>query len=147
MVGDHFAGVLEANGITWAAVTNPGQRRDLVLQVLEQIPVLWVWDNMEPVTGFPAGTASAWTAAEQQELADLLRDLRQRTKCKVLLTSRRDEHGWLGDLPARVRLTPMPMRESLQLPRSRRGAGSRSQRRAGGRCCGSRRATRSRSPW
>jgi tetratricopeptide (TPR) repeat protein len=33
----------------------------------------------------------------------------------VLLTSRRDEHAWLGDLPARVRLPAMPMRESLQL--------------------------------
>ena len=33
----------------------------------------------------------------------------------MLLTSRRDEHGWLGDLPARVQLPPMPMRESLQL--------------------------------
>ncbi len=37
------------------------------------------------------------------------------TRCKVLLTSRRDEHPWLGDLPARVQLPPMPMRESLQL--------------------------------
>ena len=33
----------------------------------------------------------------------------------MLLTSRRDEHTWLGDLPARVQLPPMPMRESLQL--------------------------------
>jgi len=55
MVGDHFAGLLEANGIAWAAVTDPGQRRDLALQVLAQVPVLWVWDNIEPVAGFPAG--------------------------------------------------------------------------------------------
>ena len=86
-----------------------------MLQVLAQLPVLWVWDNVEPVTGFPAGTPSAWTAAEQDDLAGLLRDLAQRTRCKVLLTSRRDEHAWLGDLPARVQLPAMPMRESLQL--------------------------------
>ncbi len=79
------------------------------------MPVLWVWDNVEPVTGFPDGTPSDWTPAEQDDLADLLRDLAQHTRCKVLLTSRRDEHNWLGDLPARVQLPPMPMRESLQL--------------------------------
>src|SRR5262249_43439551 len=54
--GDLFAGLLEANGIAWAAVTDPGQRRDLVLQVLAQVPVLWVWDSVEPVTGFPQGS-------------------------------------------------------------------------------------------
>jgi tetratricopeptide (TPR) repeat protein len=112
--GDRFAGLLEANGIAWAAVTDPRQRRDLVLRVLTRLPALWVWDNVEPVTGFPAGTPSAWTQAEQDELGGLLRDLAQ-TRCKVLLTSRRDERGWPGRLPARVRLRPMPMRESLQL--------------------------------
>jgi tetratricopeptide (TPR) repeat protein len=113
--GDYFAALLEANGIAWAAVTEPAQRRDLVIQVLAQMPVLWVWDNVEPVTGFPASTQSDWTRAEQDDLAALLRDLVQHTKCKVLVTSRRDEHTWLGDLPARVQLPPMPMRESLQL--------------------------------
>jgi len=76
--------------------------------------VLWVWDNVEPVTGFPAGTPSAWTAAEQRELADFLRAARG-TQAKFLLTSRRDEHAWLGDLPARVALPPMPMYERRQL--------------------------------
>jgi tetratricopeptide (TPR) repeat protein len=112
--GDHFAALLEANGIAWQAITDPGQRRDLVLQILALVPVLWIWDNVEPVTGFPAGTASAWTQEEQDELGELLRDLTS-TRCKVLLTSRRDEHAWLGDLLARVRLPAMPMRESLQL--------------------------------
>ena len=45
------------DGIHWQAITDPAQRRDLVLQVLAQVPVLWVWDNVEPVTGFPPGTA------------------------------------------------------------------------------------------
>jgi tetratricopeptide (TPR) repeat protein len=113
--GDYFAGLLEANGIAWSAVTDPGQRRDIILQVLKQLPVLWIWDNIEPVTGFPAATPSDWTSAEQDDLVTLLRDLAQRTRCKVLLTSRRDERPWLGDLPARVHLPAMPIRESLQL--------------------------------
>ena len=113
--GDFFAPFLEGSGVAWAAVTDPAQRRDIVMQVLAQVPVLWVWDNVEPVTGFPEGTQSDWNQAEQDDLVGLLRDLAQDTRCKVLLTSRRDEHTWLGDLPARVRLPGMPMRESLQL--------------------------------
>ncbi len=113
--GDLFASLIEASGVQWAAVTDPAERRDQVFQVLAQLPVLWIWDNVEPVTGFPAGTPSGWTRAEQDDLVDLLRDLAQNTRCKVLLTSRRDEHDWLGDLPARVQLPPMPLRESLQL--------------------------------
>jgi hypothetical protein len=113
--GDFFTGLLEANGIAWAAVTGPAQRRNIVLQVLAQVPVLWVWDNVEPVAGFPAGTRSDWTQAEQDDLAGLLRDLAQQTRCKVLLTSRRDEQPWLRGLPARVDLPGMPIRESLQL--------------------------------
>ena len=94
--GDCFSGLLEANGIAWQATTNPGVRRDLVMQVLAQVPVLWVWDNIEPVTGFPPGTPSAWTQAEQDDLAAFLRDLAAKTRCKVLLTSRRDEQRLAG---------------------------------------------------
>ena len=123
----------------------------MALQVLAQVPVLWVWDNIEPVAGFPAGTPSAWTPDEQDELAAFLRDLADRTRCKVLLTSRRDEQGWLGDLPARVALPPMPMLERLELARAvaarQPGGRRRSWRwRTGGRCWTSPRATRSPSP-
>ena len=45
------------------------------MQVLAQVPVLWVWDNIEPVTGFPPGTPSPWTQAEQDDLEGFLRDL------------------------------------------------------------------------
>jgi tetratricopeptide (TPR) repeat protein len=113
--GDYFADLLEANGIAWSAVTDPQERRSIVMQVLAQLPMLWIWDNVEPVTGFPVSTASDWTPDEQDDLVNLLRDLAQQTRCKVLVTSRRDEHTWLGDLPARVQLPRMPLRESLQL--------------------------------
>jgi tetratricopeptide (TPR) repeat protein len=114
-VGDCFADALEASGIHWQAITEAASRRHLVMQVLAQVPVLWVWDNIEPVTGFPPGTKSAWTTGEQDDLVNFLRDLAQHTRCKVLLTSRRDEQAWLAGLPARVPLPPMPMRERLQL--------------------------------
>ncbi|HEV2253432.1 MAG TPA: tetratricopeptide repeat protein [Streptosporangiaceae bacterium] len=112
--GDHFAGLLEASGIHWPAL-DPARSREVLLQVLAQVPALWVWDNVEPVTGFPPGAPSAWTRAEQDELAGFLRELGERTRCKVLLTSRREERGWLGTQPARVRLPSMPMRERQTL--------------------------------
>ena len=113
--GDAFAPLLEASGIHWQALTSTTTRRGLVIQLLQQVPVLWVWDNTEPVTGFPPGTPSSWTGEEQDQIAAFLRDLAQHTRCKVLLTSRRGEQHWLAGLPARIQLPPMPMRERLQL--------------------------------
>jgi tetratricopeptide (TPR) repeat protein len=124
-VGDQFGPALERSGVQWAALDDR-QRRQVAIQVLAQVPVLWVWDNVEPVAGFPAGSPSVWTRDEQDELISFLRDLKQSTRCKVLLTSRREERAWLGDLPARVALPPMPMLERLELAQAvvRRQTGS-----------------------
>jgi hypothetical protein len=113
-IGEVFGRALEANGIHWNAITDLAQRRSAALQVLQQVPVLWIWDNVEPITGFPAGTASDWSAEEQRELRAFLSAARD-TKAKFLLTSRRDEAAWLGELPRRVQLPAMPMQERLQL--------------------------------
>ncbi|HEX5720183.1 MAG TPA: CHAT domain-containing protein [Thermoanaerobaculia bacterium] len=115
-IGQVFGPALENAGIHWLALDD-SNRRQVALQVLSQVPVLWIWDNVEPVTGFPTGTQSAWSAEEQAELLGFLRDLRG-TKAKVLLTSRRDEDPWLGNLPVRIQVPPMPMTESLQLVRA-----------------------------
>jgi hypothetical protein len=100
-IGEVFGAALEGAGVQWGAVTDDGQRRQIALDVLRQIPVLWIWDNVEPITGFPAGTPSDWGEAEQKELRDFLADARE-TKAKFLLTSRRDEQVWLGNMPRRV---------------------------------------------
>ncbi len=92
------------------------EKRSVALQILKRLPLLWIWDNVEPIAGFPEGAKSAWSPKEQAELVDFLRDARQ-TKAKFLLTSRRDERRWLHDLPARLTLPPMPMRERIQLTR------------------------------
>jgi tetratricopeptide (TPR) repeat protein len=112
-LGRMFEGVLAKSGIQWLTLSD-AQRREIALQVLRQIPVLWIWDNVEPIAGFPAGTKSAWSAAEQTELLDFLRAARG-TKAKFLLTSRRDERDWLHDLPARIELPPMPFDECVQM--------------------------------
>jgi tetratricopeptide (TPR) repeat protein len=114
-IGQVFGEELEQTRVNWLALTEP-QRRGVALQLLRQKPVLWIWDNVEPVAGFPKGTESKWTPEEQRELADFLRAARE-TEAKFLLTSRRDERGWLGGLPARVPLPPMPFLERLELAR------------------------------
>jgi tetratricopeptide (TPR) repeat protein len=115
-IGQVFGPALEEAGFNWLALDD-AVRRQVALQVLAQIPALWIWDNVEPVSGFPADTESAWSAEEQQELLGFLRALRG-TKAKVLLTSRRDEHAWQGNLPTRIAVPRMPMTESLQLVRA-----------------------------
>ena len=115
--GQVFDPLLQMSGVQWSAITEVEERRYVAMQVLGQIPVLWIWDNVELVTGFPARIESAWSKEEQEDLADFLRSARE-TKARFLLTSRRDEKPWLGDLPARIPVPRMPMHESLQLARA-----------------------------
>jgi tetratricopeptide (TPR) repeat protein len=112
-LGRVFDGALAKSGIQWLTLKD-AERRDVALQVLRQVPVLWIWDNVEPVAGFPTGTGSAWSAAEQKELADFLSAARG-SKAKFLLTSRRDERDWLHDLPARIELGPMAFEDCVQM--------------------------------
>jgi tetratricopeptide (TPR) repeat protein len=112
-LGQLFEPALAASGVQWLALPEEA-RREVALQVLGQAQVLWIWDNVEPVAGFPAGRDSAWKEDEQRALADFLRAARG-SKARFLLTSRRDERAWLGDLPARVAIPPMPLQERRQL--------------------------------
>lgn len=115
--GQMFGPWLEqTQNIHWLALPD-AQRRDVALQVMNLFPVLWIWDNVEPVAGFPTGTPSDWSAAEQAELKRFLQDARS-TRAKFLLTSRRDERGWLGELPTRIKVPPMPFQERVQLARA-----------------------------
>ncbi len=119
-IGQAFAATLQANAIEWHAVNDTATRRRLVLQLLLQIPVLWIWDNVEPVAGFPAGTESAWTPTEQAELADFLKQIKitKGTQARILLTSRRDEQEWLGGIPHRVEMPRMSRSDAANLARS-----------------------------
>jgi tetratricopeptide (TPR) repeat protein len=111
-IGERFGPDLERSGVLWGAA-NDTQRRQIALELLGKQPVLWIWDNVEPIGGFPAGTPSDWNAKEQQELRDFLLDARD-TKAKFLLTSRRDEQAWLNLIPRCIQPPPMPMQERLQ---------------------------------
>ena len=69
--------------------------------------------------GFPSGSESQWTAAEQAELADFLKLLKEdrATHARLLLTSRRDERGWLGAIPHRVAMPRMSSADAARLAR------------------------------
>jgi tetratricopeptide (TPR) repeat protein len=112
-LGGLFEKDLANNDIHWLTFDD-SQRREMALLLLRTFQVFWIWDNVEPIAGFPAGTPSAWSTKEQNELADFLRAARE-TKAKFLLTSRRDERRWLHDLPARMELPPMPFDERIEM--------------------------------
>ncbi|RJP47314.1 MAG: CHAT domain-containing protein [Anaerolineaceae bacterium] len=116
-VEETYRPLLEANNIQWLALSDD-DRLNVAMQIFQQIPPLWIWDNIEPIHGFPSGADSAWSEAEQRELRSFLQIVTGQTKTKFLLTSRRDERDWLGDIPKRVSLPPMPMQERVQLTRA-----------------------------
>lgn len=116
-IGQTFSAMLAAQGIDWSVINEPRKRRQLVLQILRLAPILWIWDNVEPVTGFPDGAESQWTDDEQRELRDFLMQLKldAASKVKVLLTSRRDEAKWLGKIPHRIHMPRMRDSDAARL--------------------------------
>jgi tetratricopeptide (TPR) repeat protein len=102
-------------------------RRQVALQVLQQVPVLWIWDNVEPVAGFPSGPRApsggptqrwtgAWTDEEQRELADFLRAAAGPRPAFCSPRGATNARGWAtcrGGSP----VPPMPMQERVQLAR------------------------------
>lgn len=116
-IGQVFGPVLEAQGYNWSAINEPERRRELVIRILRAFPVLWIWDNVEPVAGFPEGTESQWSADEQKDVRDFLQQLKLdgTSKVKVLITSRRDEKKWLGGIPHRIRMRRMRNSDAARL--------------------------------
>jgi hypothetical protein len=115
-LGQAFADTLEELEVQWQNLRNT-QQRDVALQLLKQVPVIWIWDNLETVAGLTNTRESLWSPEEQLELVNFLRAARD-TKAKFLLASRNDEREWLGELPARLTMLPMPMQERVLLARA-----------------------------
>jgi hypothetical protein len=71
----------------------PEQQQAVVLEYLRTHPCLLIWDNFEPVAGFPTGNEPLLSDAERDNLKQFLKDLRG-GQSWVLITSRREE-SWL----------------------------------------------------
>ncbi len=65
----------------------------IVLQYLKTNPCLLIWDNFEPIAGFPAGNEPLLPERERERLKGFLKALRQ-GESWVLMSSRREE-PWL----------------------------------------------------
>ena len=106
-IGQPLARFLHNPTVDWTAVNEPPKRLAVVKRILRSFPILSIWDNVEPVAGFPEGTQSDWTDPEQNDLREFLQQIKLDAACKakILLTSRRDEQDWLGGIPHRI---PMP---------------------------------------
>ncbi len=89
------------------------QRQQVALTVLKQIKCFIIWDNFEPVAGFPSGTPSTWSQEDQNDLRGFLKDLHGGAT-KVLITSRRNE-DWLGKIYNKVELRGLRLHESQEL--------------------------------
>lgn len=71
----------------------PEQQDAVVRQYLQTHPCLLIWDNFEPVNGFPTGYEPLLSGEETNKLKRFLKELRG-GKSWVLITSRREE-PWL----------------------------------------------------
>jgi len=71
----------------------PERQQAVVRQHLQINPCLLIWDNFEPVNGFPQGNPPLVPAAERDSLKQFLKELRG-GQSWVLITSRREEN-WL----------------------------------------------------
>ncbi|AVH62796.1 CHAT domain-containing protein [Nostoc sp. 'Peltigera membranacea cyanobiont' N6] len=71
----------------------PDKQEDVVQQYLQTNPCLLIWDNFEPVNGFPTGNEPLLSGEERNKLKRFLKELRG-GKSWVLITSRREE-PWL----------------------------------------------------
>ncbi|MDZ8082295.1 MAG: tetratricopeptide repeat protein [Nostoc sp. DcaGUA01] len=71
----------------------PEQQDAVVREYLQTHPCLLIWDNFEPVNGFPTGNEPLLSGEERNKLKRFLKELRG-GKSWVLITSRREE-PWL----------------------------------------------------
>jgi tetratricopeptide (TPR) repeat protein len=115
-LGAVFQRSMEAAGYRWRAMSCQ-ERRQAVLHVLNQIPVLWIWDSVDAISGSAGDSSPEWTADDRQDLAEFLRQAAE-SQAKFLLTSRSTEEQWLGSIAVTVQLGPLPLWEALQLTRA-----------------------------
>jgi hypothetical protein len=92
------------------------QSLQVVRQIMRQVRLLWVWDDLGQVPGHP-NRALDRTPDGPQDMLSLLGSARE-TKARLLLISRHDQQAWLGDLPARLQLPPLPPAERNLLIRA-----------------------------
>lgn len=82
--------------------------------LLDEEPLLWIWDHVENLSGDLNEEDSVWSLAERDLFVEFLA-FTQQSGANLLLLSRHEETLWLGEIATRVKIEPLPLRQSLQL--------------------------------
>jgi tetratricopeptide (TPR) repeat protein len=109
-----FQGALKKTGLEWERM-DLEERFDTALYIMNQIPILWIWDGVESIRSKPASLTSGWDE-EQQELVKEFLESCTETQARILLLSR-DEEEWMAKCVRRAAMKPLPAREALQMVR------------------------------
>ena len=72
------------------------QQRDWVTEYFQRTPSLLIWDNVENISGFPAGSPGLLEEHESAELNEFLSQITSSGATSVLLISRRSHEPWLN---------------------------------------------------
>ncbi|MDZ8139136.1 MAG: tetratricopeptide repeat protein [Nostoc sp. DedQUE04] len=91
----------------------PEQQEAVVQQYLQTHPCLLIWDNFEPVNGFPTGNEPLLSGEERNKLKRFLKELRG-GKSWVLITSRREE-PWLDCVYSLINLRGLSQADAQEL--------------------------------
>lgn len=109
-----FQGALKKTGLEWERM-DLEERFDTALYIMNQIPILWIWDGVESIRSRPASATSGWDE-EQQELAKEFLESCTETQARILLLSR-DEEEWMAKCVRRAPMKLLPGREALLMVR------------------------------
>lgn len=115
-IGRAFADELARQGKHWGSAT-PEQQREWALDLLATREVIWVWDNIETIAGFPGDHDTQVSPERREELGKFLFAVNSidSIQAKILLTSRPLDHRWLNGLPVSVNIYPIPDRDRMRM--------------------------------
>lgn len=109
-------GSIVGYGTDFSSLTEEEQWHRLVSH-LRETPCLLVWDNFEPVSGYPEGTEPLATDEDLDKLSRFLKALRG-GKSSVLITTRKPDENWLGIAYELIQVTGLTDQNTGQLARS-----------------------------
>ncbi|HTC74966.1 MAG TPA: CHAT domain-containing protein, partial [Edaphobacter sp.] len=90
------------------------EQRDRLVKYLRENPCLLIWDNFEPVAGYPVGATPLASDQERDKLSRFLKSLRG-GKSLVLITTRKEDEDWLGIGYRLVPINGLPYRDAWVL--------------------------------
>ena len=99
------------------------EKKQFVFEVLKNKRVLWIWDNVEALGGFPLGAETMWASDERREIVDFVQQAKA-TKARFLFVSRRSKEPLFETSIYPVSMSPMRPQDRAALARSLARAGS-----------------------